>query len=81
MLKKANEELTARAGGNAWLDLSRYPLPGVEVVDDYTYRVRLKGPYPQFLYWLAMPFFAPVPLEVDRFFAQPGMTEKNLTLD
>ncbi len=80
-LKRANEELTARAGNNAWLDLSRYPLAGVEVIDDYTYRVKLKGQYPQFLYWLAMPFFAPVPLEVDRFFAQPGMAEKNLTLD
>jgi ABC-type transport system substrate-binding protein len=28
-----------------------------------------------------MPFFAPVPREADRFFAQPGMAEKNLTLD
>jgi ABC-type transport system substrate-binding protein len=81
VLKRANEGLTARAGPNAWLDLTRYPLAGVEVVDDYTYRVRLKGQYPQFLYWLAMPFFAPVPPEVDRFFAQPGMAEKNLTLD
>ncbi len=81
ILKRANEELTAKSGKDAWLDLSRYPLAGVEVVDDYTYRVRLNGQYPQFLYWLAMPFFAPVPLEVDRFFAQPGMAERNLTLD
>ena len=28
-----------------------------------------------------MPFFAPVPREVDRFYAQPGMAAKNLTLD
>ena len=28
-----------------------------------------------------MPFFAPVPEEAERFFAQPGMAEKNLTLD
>lgn len=66
---------------DGWLDLDRYPLAGVEKVDDYTYRVRLKGKYPQFLYWLAMPFFAPVPREVDRFYSQPGMAEKNLTLD
>jgi len=65
----------------AWLDLDAYPLSGVEKVDDYTYRIRLKGKYPQFLYWLAMPFFAPVPREVDRFYSQPGMAEKNLTLD
>jgi oligopeptide transport system substrate-binding protein len=64
-----------------WLDLRRYPLRGVERVDDHTFRVRIKGSYPQFVYWLAMPFFAPVPWEADRFFAQPGMAERNLTLD
>ncbi len=42
---------------------------------------RCSGKYPQFVYWLAMPFFAPVPPEADRFYAQPGMAEKNLTLD
>src|SRR5690606_12794369 len=64
-----------------WLDLDRFALPGVEVVDDHTYRITLQGAYPQFLYWLSMPFFSPVPREVDRFFAQPGMAERNLTLD
>jgi ABC-type transport system substrate-binding protein len=81
VLKRASQELAAKSGKDAWLDLSQFPLAGVEVVDDYTYRVRIRGQYPQFLYWLAMPFFAPVPLEVDRFFGQPGMAEKNLTLD
>ena len=78
----------ASAQGNAeagdppgWLDLDRFALPGVEVVDDHTYRITLQGAYPQFLYWLSMPFFSPVPREVDRFFAQPGMAERNLTLD
>jgi ABC-type transport system substrate-binding protein len=80
-LKKANEALIQRGQRDAWLDLTQYPLPGVEVVDDYTYRIKLKGSYPQFQYWLAMPFFAPVPMEVDRFFGQPGMAKKNLTLD
>ena len=65
----------------AWIDLRSYPMSGVEVVDRYTYRIQLKGAYPQFPYWLAMPFFAPVPFEVDRFFAQPGMAERNLSLD
>ena len=64
-----------------WLDLDAFPLAGVEKVDSYTWRIRIKGKYPQFLYWLAMPFFAPVPREADRFFAQPGMAVKNLTLD
>ena len=64
-----------------WLDLDQYPLAGVTRVDRFTYRIRLKGKYPQFSYWLAMTFFAPVPREVDRFYSQPGMAEKNLTLD
>lgn len=64
-----------------WLDLRQYPLAGVEVVDRYTYRIRIKGKYPQFVYWLAMPFFAPLPWEAERFYAQPGMQERNLTLD
>ena len=64
-----------------WLDLRKHRLEGVEKVDDHTYRVRLKEPYPQFVYWLAMPFFAPVPWEAEKFFFQPGMAEKNFTLD
>jgi oligopeptide transport system substrate-binding protein len=66
---------------SGWLDLRKYPLTGVERVDAHTFRVTLKGSYPQFVYWLAMPFFAPVPWEADRFFSQPGMAERNLTLD
>lgn len=66
---------------DGWIDLDRHQLAGVERVDARTWRIRIRGKYPQFAYWLAMPFFAPVPREVDRFFAQPGMREKNLTLD
>jgi ABC-type transport system substrate-binding protein len=66
---------------DGWLDLDAFPLAGVEKVDAHTWRIRIKGKYPQFAYWLAMPFFAPVPREVDRFYAQPGMAERNLTLD
>ncbi len=68
-------------GGHPYLDLSRYALEGVQVLDRYSYRIRIRGKYPQFLYWMAMPFFAPMPPEADRFFAQRGMAEKNLTLD
>jgi ABC-type transport system substrate-binding protein len=74
-LKKADE------GRHGWLDLRSYDLEGVEKVDQYTYRIRIKGRYPQFAYWLAMPFFAPVPWEAEKFFHQPGMGEKNFTLD
>lgn len=65
----------------AFLDLNKYPLPGVQVVDDYTYRIEVYGKYPQFAYWLAMPFFAPMPPEAERFYAQAGMRERNLILD
>ncbi len=69
----------ARAQG--WLDLREHPLEGVEKIDSHAFRVKLKGSYPQFVYWLAMPFFAPVPWEAERFFEQPGMAERNFTLD
>ncbi|MDO8261974.1 MAG: ABC transporter substrate-binding protein [Gallionella sp.] len=65
----------------AFLDLNAYPLQGVEVVDELTYRITVHGKYPQFAYWLAMPFFAPMPHEAERFYAQAGMRERNLTLD
>ncbi len=83
-LKELGATLQQAAKGlsrDDWLDLDAYPLQGVEKVDAHTFRIRIKGKYPQFLYWLAMPFFAPVPREVDRFYSQPGMAEKNLTLD
>ncbi len=67
--------------GTGFLDLRDYPLEGAEVIDRYTYRIKLRGTYPQLLYWLAMPFFAPVPWEADRFYSQPGMQERNITLD
>jgi oligopeptide transport system substrate-binding protein len=64
-----------------WLDLRQHPLKGVERIDSHTFRVTLNGSYPQFVYWLAMPFFAPVPWEAEKFFEQPGMAAKNFTLD
>jgi oligopeptide transport system substrate-binding protein len=66
---------------SGWMNLDNYPLSGVEVVDAQTYRIKVMGKYPQFAYWLAMPFFAPMPWEAERFYAQPGMAERNLTLD
>lgn len=70
-----------RTHSGQWLDLRQFDLSGVQVVDELTYRIRLKGKYPQFVYWLTMPFFAPIPWEVDRFYSRPGMEERNLTLD
>ncbi|MGB0129951.1 MAG: ABC transporter substrate-binding protein, partial [Rhodocyclaceae bacterium] len=86
-LKELAAELQAYNKGlpegkrNGWIDLRQFSLAGVEVVDRYTYRIKVKGKYPQFVYWLTMPFFAPMPWEADRFHSQPGMAERNLTLD
>ena len=64
-----------------WLDFRVHDLPGIEVVDKHTLKIRVVGKYPQFKYWLAMTFFAPVPWEVDAFYAQAGMSRRNLNAD
>ena len=64
-----------------FLDFRKYDLAGAQALDDYTLRIRLKGKYPQFKYWLSMPFFAPVPWEADAFYAQSGFAGKNLSLN
>ncbi len=66
---------------HAMIDLTQHQLEGVRLIDRHTYAIRVRGKYPQFAYWLAMPFFAPVPPEADRFYGQPGMAQKNITLD
>ncbi|MCI5145794.1 MAG: peptide ABC transporter substrate-binding protein, partial [Candidatus Electrothrix sp. AR3] len=80
-LRHADQELKEEKGEESFLDLNPFRISGVEAIDRYTYSIKIKGTYPQFLYWLAMPFFAPVPPEADRFYAQPGMDKKNITLD
>ena len=67
--------------GSQWLDLRSIDMEGLEVIDNYRYRIRVKGVYPQFVYWLSMPFFSPIPWEADKFYAQPGMEERNISFD
>jgi len=64
-----------------WLDLSNISMEGVVALDDYRYRIRVRGVYPQFIYWLSMPFFSPIPWEADKFYAQKGMKQRNLSFD
>lgn len=64
-----------------YLDLRKLPLKGVKAINRYSYQITIRGKYPQFIYWMAMPFFAPMPWEAERFFLQPGMAEKNFNLD
>ena len=69
-----------KAEAEASFDLRERVLEGVRTESRYRYRIRLRGVYPQFVYWLAMPFFAPVPWEADAFYEQPGMAQRNLNL-
>lgn len=80
-LKEAYQQQAREHDGPFYFDVDDYSLPGVELVDRYTYRIKVRGKYPQLKYWLAMPFFAPMPNEAVRFYSQPGMKERNLTLD
>ncbi len=57
------------------------PLTGATSLSRYRYRIRIKGKYPQFIYWLSMPFFSPMPWEADVFYGQAGLADKNITLD
>jgi ABC-type transport system substrate-binding protein len=61
--------------------LKDFAISGVQVLDKYRYKIRINGKYPQFVFWLAMPFFAPMPWEADAFYAQTGLQDKNITLD
>lgn len=79
-LKQADQKLREQQP-SAWLDLRAFSFTGVQALDTHTLRIRVKGKYPQFKYWLAMTFTAPVPWEADRFYHQPGMAQHNLSLN
>jgi ABC-type transport system substrate-binding protein len=83
-LQVIDKELRQAAGSDnspPWLDLRNYSFDGVEALDDETLRIRVKGSYPQFKYWLSMTFTAPIPWEADRFYSQAGMAENNLSFN
>ncbi len=65
-----------------YLDLrdKKYDISGIRVIDDYTFEIQLTRLYPQFKYWMTMPFFSPVPWEVDRFYMQEAAYDYNLSL-
>lgn len=80
-MKAFSEKVKAARKKGQWLDLRQFDMEGLTRVDDLTFSIRIQGVYPQFNYWLATRFFAPVPYEADRFYNNPGFPEKNLTLD
>ena len=66
---------------DTWLDLRGIPMEGLKVLDSHQFSIKVKGVYPQFIYWLNMPFFAPIPWEADKFYSQAGMKERNISFD
>lgn len=83
-MDELRSELVAAYAANTTvtaLDLRGFNLAGAKVIDDYNYEIKIHGKYAQFLYWLEMLFFAPVPWEATVFYAQPGMAAHNLSLD
>lgn len=78
---RLQQESVKQKDKSGWLDLRPYPLEGVTIINPYHLKIRIKGKYPQFRFWLAMPFFSPMPWEADAFYQQPGLISKNITLD
>jgi ABC-type transport system substrate-binding protein len=64
-----------------WIDYMAPDLPGVKVVDRYTYKVTLTRKYPQILYWMAMHFFGPMPREALEFYSQPALAQRLMVID
>lgn len=63
------------------VDLRAHEIDGVKVLDEQHYQITVYGKYPQLRFWLAMPFFAPIPWEAEVFYSQAGLIEKNITID
>lgn len=74
-------KLDAATLDKPFLDFRQWPLAGATAPEKYLLRIRIQGKYPQWNYWMAMSFMAPVPWEADAFYAQPGMATVGLTLD
>ena len=78
---KLRKGLDPAALDKPFLDFRRWPLAGASAPEKHLLRVRIKGKYPQWKYWMAMTFVAPMPWEADAFYAQPGMAGNAMSLD
>ena len=78
---KLREGTDAASQDKPFLDFRRWPLAGATAPEKHLLRIRIKGKYPQWKYWMQMTFLSPVPWEADAFYAQPGMAERGMTLD
>ena len=79
--KKLRAGLDPASQDKPFLDFRNWPLVGATAPEKDLLRLRIKGKYPQWKYWMQMTFMAPIPWEADAFYAQPGMAERGMTLD
>jgi len=63
------------------IDYHKLNCEGLKVIDQYTFEITLNQKYPQFIYWLSMPFFSPMPWEAITFYNQEAMIDKSITLN
>ncbi len=80
-LKDFHDELLSLKKQKKLIHLREMSLRGVKAISRYRYQVLIKGKYPQFIYWLAMPFFAPTPWEAEQFYQQQVLIDKNIGFD
>lgn len=79
--KNFSEKLRKMRQNKVPVDLKKQAFEGAQVIDDYHYKITIKNKYPQFIYWLAMPFFSPIPWEAVDFYQQAGMSDRNISLN
>ncbi len=77
----AKQQQQASGEEKPFVDLRQIPLTGLEHTGRYSFKIRVRGKYPQLVYWMAMPFFSPMPWEADLFYSQPGMDKRNINLN
>ncbi|MFA6037280.1 MAG: ABC transporter substrate-binding protein [Legionellales bacterium] len=75
------KDFSDRLALDATIDLRTVDFEGAKVIDRYTYQIRINKKYPQFMYWLAMLFFSPMPWEAEAFYAHPELIKKNISLN
>jgi ABC-type transport system substrate-binding protein len=78
---KLRQGLDPASQDKPFLDFRQWPLAGASAPEKHLLRIRIKGKYPQWSYWMQMTFMAPVPWEADAFYAQAGLAERGLSLD
>lgn len=63
-----NEAAAAAKKNGDVFDYDKNKVSGIEVIDPYTFKMRLSKPYPQIIYWMAMHFTAPVAREAVEYY-------------